>query len=71
MFCGSATGQILPFYVIYKSVIVYQGWIVGLREDLQMQDIPVISLVGLPMTPLKTGSWKFFFQLPKTKRSQL
>ena len=56
MFCGSATGQILPFYVIYKSVIVYQGWIVGLREDLQMQDIPVISLVGLPMTPLKTGS---------------
>ena len=44
---------------------------VGLREDLQMQDIPVLSLVGLTMTPLRIGLSMFFFQLPKPKRSQL
>ena len=27
MFCGSATGQILPVYVVYKALNVYQGWI--------------------------------------------
>ena len=27
MFCGSSTGQILPIYVAYKVLNVYQGWI--------------------------------------------
>ena len=27
MFCGSSTGQILPIYVVYKALNVYQGWI--------------------------------------------
>ena len=27
MFCGSATGQILPVYVVYKALSVYQSWI--------------------------------------------
>ena len=26
-FCGAATGQILPGYVVYKALIVYQSWI--------------------------------------------
>ena len=27
MFCGSGTGQILPIYVIYKALNIYQSWI--------------------------------------------
>ena len=27
MFCGSAIGQVLPVYVVYKALNVYQGWI--------------------------------------------
>ena len=26
MFCGSAAGQLLPMYVVYKAKNVYQGW---------------------------------------------
>ena len=28
-FCGSATGQLLPVYVVYKVLNVYQGWVEG------------------------------------------
>ena len=44
---------------------------VGLSEDLQMQGIRVISLVCLTVTPLKIGSSRSFFLLPKPKRKQL
>ena len=36
-----------------------------------MQDIPVLSLVCLTMTPLRIGSSKFFSQSSKSKSSQL
>jgi hypothetical protein len=29
MFCGSATGQLLPPYVVYKGQNVYEAWCVG------------------------------------------
>ena len=29
MFCGSATGELLPPYVIYKSVHIWDSWVIG------------------------------------------
>jgi DDE superfamily endonuclease len=29
MFCGSATGEFLPPYVVYKGLNCYEGWTVG------------------------------------------
>ena len=29
MFCGSATGEVLPVYVVYKALNVYKGWTDG------------------------------------------
>ena len=67
MFCDTATEQILPVYVVYKALNVYQGWMERGLPNARYSS----SKSGLTMTPLRIGSSKFFFQLPKPKSSHI
>ena len=68
MFCGSATGQILPSYVVYKALNVYQCWI---ERGTPNARYSCSKYGSFDNDTFEDWFIKVFFQLPKPKRSQL
>ena len=62
MFCGSATGEVLPVYVSYRALNVYQEWING---GPSKDRYSCTNLAGLITSSLKTE--KVFVPVEKTK----
>lgn len=42
MYCGSATGFLLPPFIIYKSKRLFQEWCVGGIDSLETNKVPMI-----------------------------
>ena len=64
MFCGSAAGQILPIYVVYKVLNVYNGWIERGPPNARYS----CSKSGwFDNDTFEDWFIKFFFQVAKTK----
>jgi len=55
MFAGTASGFLLPPYVVYKAEHLYDCMIVGRMEGREEQDTIARNLDGLTELFLKTG----------------